>query len=152
LTDSRTAIYTDVFTELSKQNSYILGLGGNGKTNTSLIYDESGDYDKIYKEGRRGTESGMLNHFQYSGIIGAFSYWLLLAASSFKAIFKSNNHFCKMLGLFMAFKVFYSFVEDQIMVNVESFYLMFLIGMCSNWKFRGFKDIEIKKRLNFIFR
>jgi hypothetical protein len=152
LVDSRTAIYKDVFIELAKQNSIIWGLGGIGKTNTSLKEDELIDYAKIYKEGRRYTESGMLNQFQFSGFIGAFSYWLLLMNASFNAIFKSKNIFFKLLGLFMAFKVTYSFVEDPIYPNVATFYLMYFIGLCYNKKIRSFDNSQIKKLSYIIFK
>jgi hypothetical protein len=151
-TDSRTSIYKDVFFELGKKNAFIFGLGGNGKTNTSLKDDQLKDYEKIYKEGRRYTESGMLNQFQFNGFFGALSYWLLLTFASYNAIFKSNNLYFKLLGSFMSFKVFYSFIEDPIYPNVASFYLMFMIGMSYNFKLRSLNNIKIKKLSNFIFQ
>ncbi len=151
LVDSRTDIYVDVFSELSRQNAIIFGLGGNGKTKTSLTDEKFSNYDKIYKEGRRGTESGMLNQFQYSGIIGAFSYWLLMTFASFNAVFKSNNKFCMMLGVFLSFKVLFSFIEDQLQPNAASFYLMFIIGICYNFKFRYLMDFQIKKIASKVF-
>jgi hypothetical protein len=151
LVDSRTEIYKDVFSELSKKNAFIFGLGANGKTATSLTDDIFSNFDKIYAEGRRYTESGMLNQFQYSGFVGAISYWFLLTFASYNALFKSNNRFCKMLGLFMAFKVLYSFVEDQLFANAATFYMMFYIGLCYNIKFRNLNDFELKKFTNLIF-
>ncbi len=152
LVDSRTGIYIDVFSELSRQNAYIWGLGGVGKTKTSLTDNQNADYDKIYKEGRRGTESGMLNYFQLSGFIGALSFWLLLTLGAYKAIFKSNNSYYLMLGLFVAFKVLYSFVEDSLNPNIATFYLMIMIGLCYNFRLRNLREIEIKKIFNLIFK
>lgn len=152
LVDSRTGIYIDVFSELSRQNAYLFGLGGVGKTKTSLTDNSNSDAYKDLKEGRRGTESGMLNHFQFSGIIGAFCYWFLLTFGSYKAIFKSNNSFYIMLGLFIAFKVLYSFVEDQFRPNAATFYLMFMIGLCYNFKLRALKNLEMKKVAYLLFR
>lgn len=152
LVDSRSAIYQDVFSELSRQNSIIYGLGGNGKTRTSLIYDDQGSFDKIYKEGRRATESAMLNQFQYGGIIAAFAYWLLLSVASYNAIFKSNSGIMLMIGLFVAFKVLFSFIEDQLQPNAATFYMMFIIGLCYNNKLRSLKDFHIKTLSKFIFK
>ena len=152
LVDSRTSIYQDVFGELSKNKSFLLGLGGNGKTETSLIELQYSDYDIIYKEGRRSTESGMLNYIQWGGVITAFFYWLLLVFGSYKAIFLSNNKFIFMCGLFLSFKIFYSFIEDAVQINISSFYLMLLIGMCYNLSLRGANSTDLKYYMNLIFK
>lgn len=151
LDDSRTSIYLDVFKELSEKESFLIGLGGNGKTKTSLTDLSYGDFDIIYKEGRRATESGMLNYFQWGGIISAFSYWLLLTAASFNAIYKSKNGLLIMLGLFMAFKVLYSFIEDPISIQLTSFYLMFMIGICYNKYLQLLYNNQLKIILSRVF-
>ncbi|MDD4969961.1 MAG: hypothetical protein PHT07_11085 [Paludibacter sp.] len=152
LVDSRTSIYKDVFSELSEKNAYVFGLGGVGKTKTSLTDNINSEYSRIYKEGRRGTESGMLNYFQLSGFVGALIYWVLLTFASYKAIFKSKNSFFIMFGLFMAFKVLYSFVEDQLQCNIATFYLMFYIGLCYNLRLRNLLNLQMKKYSNILFR
>ena len=152
LVDSRTAIYVDVFKELVEKDAVIWGLGGNGKTKTSLSDVANANFDVIYREGRRGTESGMLNYFQYGGIIAAFSYWLLLTTAAYNAIFKSKSSFMRMLGLFVAFKVLYSFVEDKMNVNIASFYLMFMISLCYNKIFLSLKDNELTVILKKVFK
>jgi hypothetical protein len=152
LVDSRTSIYSDVFSELSRQKAYIFGLGGAGKTKTSLVDNPNNPNNNIYKEGRRGTESGMLNFIQLSGIVGVLCYWILLTAASYKAIFKSQNSFYIMFGLFLAFKVLYSFVEDRLQCNIATFYFMFYIGLCYNFQLRSLKNIEVKKLSYLIFK
>lgn len=150
LVDSRTEIYYDVFSELSNQNSYILGLGGNGKTPTTLS-DISNDYFLTYKEGRRGTESGMLNYFQWGGCLTAFSYFILLFYASYLAIFKSNNILHLLLGIFLSFKILYSFIEDQIATNLATFYIMAMIGFCYNRKIREMDNLTIKRMVSNVF-
>jgi len=152
LVDSRTAIYEDVFTELIEKDALIWGLGGNGKTKTSLSDSGNQNFEAFYREGRRGTESGMLNYFQYGGIIAAFSYWLLLTTAAYNAIFKSKNNIMRMLGLFIAFKVLYSFVEDRMNVNIASFYLIFMISLCYNKIFLELKDNEFTFLLKKVFK
>ena len=151
LVDSRTAIYSDVFGELRNRDAFIWGLGGGGKTKTSLSDNSNTLYYILYKEGRRGTESGMLNYFQWGGIITAFVYWLLLTTASYKAIYKSKNGFLKMLGLFMSFKVAYSFIEDTINVQISSFYLMLMIGICFNKCIRNVENNKIKEMVKVVF-
>ena len=123
----------------------------NNKTTTSLNSLQYIYYSKIYKFGRPGTESGMLNYIQYGGLIGFILYGLLLVVASYKATFLSNNNFMISLGLFVAFKFLYSFIEDQIMFNAHSFYIFFWVGMCYNKTFRDMTSEQIKEYLNKIF-
>lgn len=150
--DSRTSIYEDVFDELEKDKAYICGLGCNGKTATSLLENQYVDYSKIYKYGRPSTESGMLNYIQYGGFIGFLLYGLLLVLAAYKATFLSKNKFMILLGLFMAFKFLYSFIEDQITFNAHTFYLFLWIGMCYNKTFRNMEDRHIQEYFNSIFK
>lgn len=140
--DSRTGIYKDVLSEIDSKKAYIWGLGGNGKTKTSL---------KGYRFGRPGTESGMLNHIQYGGLIGFISYGLLLAVASFKAS-KSKNDFMRMLSIFIAFKFLYSFIADQVMLNANTVYLFLCVSMCYNVRFREMSNRNMIQYLNIIFR
>ena len=151
-TDSRTGIYLDVYKALRKKNTFLFGLGGNGKTQTSLFYSKSSDYRKIYRYGRGGTESGMLNNIQYGGIIGLIIYSVLFIVASIKATYNSNNEFMRMLGTFIAFKYLYSFIEDRIGPQGSSFYLFIWIGMCYNKYLRLLDERLIKKYLNQIFK
>ena len=150
--DSRTGIYEDVFGELSRQKMILIGLGGHGKTKTSLVNVEWARYDKIYAEGRRGTESGMLNFIQYGGLITGFIYWLLLAGAAYKAIHTSKSKYMVMIGLFVMFKISYAFIEDIISTNLASFYLMLVIGMCYNKRIRSLSDDSIKLFVSIIFK
>ena len=151
LRDTRTAIYEDVFVQLRKDNRFFLGLGAEGKTKTHLTEVENADFDIIYKEGRRGTESGMLNYIQIGGIIGGAFYLMLFIKSSYNAIYKSNNWFMVMLGLFISFKGFYSFVEDPSIFTITTIFMFAAIGLCFNKRVRNCNDEEIKKLFKNIF-
>lgn len=150
--DSRTGIYTDVLQELKRKDAYLYGLGGNGKTKTSLTFSTVFDYFSLYKNGRESTESGMLNHIQYGGFLGLLSYGLLLIMAAYKALFESKNDFVKMLGLFMSFKFLYSFIEDQVQFNAHTFYIFLWIGLCYNKAFRNMSNKTITNFFNIIFK
>lgn len=147
-TDSRTGIYMDVLSEIHRQKAYLWGLGGNGKTPSHL--QEKG-YGEIYKFGRPSTESGMLNHIQYGGLLGLIAYSLLFIVAAFKAS-GANNDFIGMLGIFIAFRFLYSFVEDQITNNAQTFYLFLWISMCYNKQFREMSNVQIKRYFRLIFK
>ena len=150
-TDSRTSIYEDVFTELSNRHAYIFGLSANGKTETSLIDITNSQFSKIYSDGRPGTESGMLNHIQYGGLIGFIFYSLLFIYASYLAIWKSNNRFTVVIGLWIAFKYILSFIEDRMAINIHYFFIIIAISICYNNRIRKLDDLEIKKFFRYIF-
>ena len=149
--DSRSEIYSDVFTELRDKDAVIWGLGGNGKTHTSLSDLKHYRFDEIYAHGRSGTESGMLNYIQYSGLLGLLLYGLLLAVGAFKAVFLSNNKFMVLVGLYVAFKFLFSFLEDRVGFQPNTFYLFLAIGMCYNVRLREMDDDEMTEYIQQVF-
>lgn len=149
--DSRTGIYEDVFNGLKDKHAYIWGLGFNGRVATSLA--ETTDATKeLYIYGRQGSESGMLNYIQYGGILGFLFYSLLLIVASYKATFHSKNDFMKLLGLFVAFKFTYSFIEDRVSWCAHAFYIFLWIGMCYNKTFRSMSNEQMKLYLGKVFK
>lgn len=147
--DSRTGIFVDVIGGLYNQNAILFGLGGNGRVETHIA--QNLDFSEVYKYGRSGTESGMLNYILQAGILGLIAYGGLILRGSYNAIFKSNNDFMKMLGLYMVFKYVFSFIEDRIMLNAHSLYIFLWIGMCYNRTFRNMSNTEFKTYVCNIF-
>lgn len=143
LVDSRTAIYVDVFSELNDRKAFLFGLGVNGKTKTSLTDVSYADYDIIYKEGRRGTESGMLNYIQWGGLFGLISYYLLFIHASYLALYKSNNWLSKALGVWLAYKCLFSFIEDRLFFGIYAIFIFITIAMCLNNNFRKLNNTEM---------
>lgn len=131
-TDSRSGVYLDVYNELRNKDAFLIGLGGNGKTRTSLINDPNHNYRLTYRYGRGATESGMLNNVQYGGLVGLMVFSILFILASFKATYQSNNDFMMMLGAYVAFKYAFSFVEEPISPQGSSVYMFVWLGMCFN--------------------
>ncbi|MDE1190594.1 MAG: hypothetical protein PW786_00390 [Arachidicoccus sp.] len=152
LVDSRTTIYSDVFIELKNQNSYFFGLGGNGKTHSSLTSISYANFDKIYQGGRPQTESGMLNFIQWGGIFSSCLYFLLITYAAYLAIKKSNNWFIKAIGLWIAYKGIFSFISDSQEYDNNTLFLMITIGIALNTTLRNLSEKEMKLFLQTIFR
>jgi hypothetical protein len=144
LVDSRTSIYNDVLMALTKKDAIIYGLGGYGKTETSLSDVFYADFDKIYIGGRAATESGMLNYFQWGGLIGVVIYFSLFVKASYLAMYKSRNWFCIMIGLWVAFKGAFSFIEDSLNFSPGTIFLFLAIGICLNRELRSMDDNQVK--------
>lgn len=149
--DSRTGVYEDVVLGLKKENDFIFGLGASGKVKTFLTDIEHHNYDKVYKEGRRASESGMLNFAQWGGIVGVLVYWLLFFVASYYGIYKSNNWISIMIGVWVAFKLFFSFIEDRLLFNIYSIFIFIPIGMCFNAELRQMNNNDIKMYLRSFF-
>lgn len=145
--DSRSSIYNDVFSALEKENAYFFGLGATGKTETQLSKVIYADFDKVYKEGRRGTESGMLNYLQFGGILGGFFYFLLMARASYLAVYRSNNWLLVSVGIWNAFKFMFSFIEDPSVFTIATVFNFICIGICFNKQLREMNDLEIKTKV-----
>ena len=152
IVDSRTGIYTDVVLELYNEKAFLWGLGGSGKTDTFLTELAWGNFDKIYREGRRGTESGMLNYAQWGGAIGVIVYLLLFAKASYLGIYKSKNWLSVMIGIWIGYKAMFSFIEDRLYINLNTLFIMISFGMCFNEVLREMSDQEIKVFIRSIFQ
>jgi hypothetical protein len=144
LIDSRSQIYSDVFSQLNSDNALVFGLGASGKTKTHLTDIVYTDFDKVYKEGRRGTESGILNYIQFGGLLGGFFYFFLFLKGSYLAFYKSKNRFMVLFGTWVAFKAMNSFIEDSNIFSVSSVFLFLCIGLCYNEYLRNLSDEEVR--------
>lgn len=151
-TDSRTSIYQDVFNELTEKDAYIWGLSANGKTNTSLVDLTNADFSNIYRDGRPGTESGILNQIQYGGAIGFFIYSILFIYGAYLAIWKSKNDFTVLVGLWISYKYMLSFIEDRMATNIHYLFIIITISICYNYKIRNLDNIHIKNLVHSIFK
>lgn len=150
--DSRTSIYTDVFGELTRQNKEMIGLGLRGKTKTSLADHPDEKNWFLYRNGRTHTESGMLNFFQYGGIMGYLVYSFFVLSCAYYALFRSKNDFIKILGYYVCFKYIYSFIEEPLSPAPVTFYAFILYGMCLNKKLGALTNREMTLYLNSIFK
>lgn len=144
LVDSRTMIYEDVWNGLSENNSFVFGLGGVGKVTSYLEKSTVGEH----REGRTWQESGMLNYLQWGGFVGAILYALLFVLSSYFAIWKSRNKYMLCLGIFIIYKLVFSFMEDPQSCSISYFLLMVFITLGFNKAFVYMTDVEFKKYIN----
>tara|TARA_B110000238_G_scaffold172480_1_gene190970 strand:- start:947 stop:2221 length:1275 start_codon:yes stop_codon:yes gene_type:complete len=151
LVDSRTGIYADVFKQLVKEDAIPFGLGASGKIETSLVDNINNlTFAEIYKEGRRGAESGMLNYIQWGGLVGGVFYFLLFVKASYYGLFQSKNWFCTMLGLWLAYKGLYSFIEDRPGFSINIIFIFLSIGICLNKEIRQISDYKMKLLFTYI--
>lgn len=150
LVDSRSSIYEDVFFGLEKSNSLVFGLGGGGKVNTSLADNLNNEiFKEIYEKGRRSSESGMLNYIQWSGLIGGLIYYLMFIKASYLGVYKSRNFFSVIVGVWIAYKAAFSFIEDPVLITPATMFSLLLVGLCFNANFRNMSNTDLLFYLNW---
>lgn len=143
MTDTRTFLYVEVLSSLSNSGNWLFGESAIGSYQTDWFYDEGG----AMKGKRYGSEVGVLNNLMRNGIIGVVVYFLLLATVSYNAIQNSNNFLAKVLGLFIAFRWTYSFVEEFTHYDLNFYFFWIVMGLISSKQFRTMSDLEVKKFL-----
>ncbi len=145
--DTRTFLYVEVLQTALKYNSWLIGRSparGN-------ISEAFGDQD-MNGRGERGTnEVAILNIFTWTGILGVILYFFVFYKSSYIAINQSNNIFSKILGLFIAFRWLYAWVEDVNNFTLTNLFLWTIIGLCFSKSFRSMSNKEVSQWVNGIF-
>lgn len=147
--DSRTFIYKEVLQSAQKYNYWILGRSparGNETVAFAGFFEEISGRNERYKN-----EANVPNIFTWMGIIGVLLYFLVFLKASMLAIYRSNNTYSKLLGLFVAARWAYAWVEDYSSFGMNDFTIWFMIGACLSESFRKMNNVEVKLWARGIF-
>jgi hypothetical protein len=152
IADSRTFLYLEVI-ESALRNEYVFFGRTPARGNDSVTF---GDYNKetlnTGKQERFSNEVSILNVFTWLGIVGVILYFLIFIKASYLAINQSNNIFIKLIGLNVAFRWAYGWVEDFSNFDLSNIFLWIMIGMCFSESFRKMSDREFKMWVQGIFQ
>ena len=146
MSDSRTIVYEDVWNGLGNNKAYIWGLGGDGRVDTYLVNSDMGGEEDL--KGRPWQESGMLNMVQWGGLVGGVIYGLFFAVSAFLAIWKSKNSFMICIGIFIIYKLLFSFIEDPHSCSISYFLLIVFVSLGYQKWFLNATDEDIRQLTN----
>ena len=147
--DSRTFLYVEVLASAIKYDYWLIGRSPARGNETFFFAKEMIKY--IGKPERIRNEAGILNVFTWTGIIGVILIFLVFYKASFIAINHSNNIYAKILGLCVAFRWVYFWVEDYQAFDLNSIIIWMMIGVCFSKSFREMPDIEVKLWVRGIF-
>lgn len=75
--------------------------------------------------------------------MGVVLYFLIFFRASYLAVNRSKNIYIKMLGIFIAFRWLFSWIEDVNNFTVNYFMLMIILGICFSHSFRKMTNNEI---------
>lgn len=149
--DTRTFIYEEVISSAIKHNYILWGRtparGNDSKYFGSYMAEnlQTGLYE------RHANEVCFPNVFTWLGFIGMVLYGLIYINSSYLAVYKSNNFYIKLLGVFIAFRFAYGWVEDINRFDIMNIALWMMISMGFSEQFREMDDSEFKNWVKTIF-
>lgn len=100
---------------------------------------------------RLRNEVGILNVFTWTGVIGTVLFFLVFFKASHISIYRSNNIYSKLIGLYVAFRWAYAWVEDAQAFDMNSCLIWLMIGLSMSSSFRQMSEAEVKLWLWGIF-
>lgn len=146
--DTRTPLYLEVLITATKHNSWLIGRSPARGNDTKLFTSLSkitGNKERI------SNEVAILNVFTWTGVTGVFLYFLVFFSASTLAINHSNNVYSKIVGLFLAFRWMYAWVEDFNNYSLNTFVIWIMIGFCISKSFREMSDADVKVWIKGVF-
>lgn len=149
--DSRTFLYEEVIKSAINNDYVIMGRtparGNDSERFGAFLGEEleTGRYE------RHSNEVSIQNIFTWIGLVGVILYFIIFFKSSYLAIVKSNNHFIKILGLYVSFRWTYAWVEDANRVDITNIILWIMIAMCFSRSFREMTNLQFKIWIYGIF-
>ncbi len=141
LQDTRTFLYEEVIHSAIKNNYVMFGrtpARGNDSQTFGLI-------EGVWtgRTERLANEIGIANVFTWTGIVGVILYMLVFYKATYLAVRKSKNIYAKMLGIYIAFRWLYAWVEDVNDFKLNYFMLWVMIGLCFSYSFREMTNKDV---------
>lgn len=147
--DTRTFLYVEVLESAINHKYWLLGRtparGNDSDYFGGEMVEMTGRYERLENE------IGLANVFTWTGVVGVILYFLLFFNASFLAVNKSNNIYMKIMGVFVAFRWLYAWIEDVNNFSLNFFMLMITLGMCFSYSFRRMTDQEMHIWVRGIF-
>lgn len=145
--DTRTPVYKDILSSAIQGDYYIFGHSIARGYKSYMFGEQTAEaLGGDFLEGERPrSEISILNVFTYMGILGFLLYMFIFICSSYLAVFCSKNKFLPVIGLFVAFRWLYGWIEDFSLFNLNYFLLWIMIGICFSPIFRSMSNNEFKE-------
>ncbi len=149
--DTRSFLYVEVLQSAIKNDYFFVGRtparGYDSVAFGEFLAEDLG----TGKNERFGSEVAIHNIFTWNGLTGVFLYFLVFYKASLLALYRSNSYTMKLLGVFVAFRWLFAFIEDFTVFELQYIFLWITIGICYSSKFREMDDYELKLWVRGIF-
>lgn len=152
LADTRTFLYVEEINS-AIEHDYVIQGRSMARGYDSAWFGAGIDKAKGIKRGERDAcETSILNIFNYFGLIGVFLYFVIFVGASYLAVFKSENIYIPVVGLYVAFRWLFGWIEDFSNFDLNYMLLWLMIGMCYSSQFRGMTNGDIKLWISRIIK
>ena len=143
--DTRTGLYEEIVSSAVRHN-YIWQGRTPARGNDSWIF---GSYTaEELKTGRYERHSNEFCHpniFTWLGLIGVVFYGLIYLRGSYLALYKSNSVWMKLIGVFIAFRWAFGWIEDTNSIDISNIALWMMIAMGFSEQFRAMSNTEMEE-------
>ena len=150
LADTRTFIYEEEITSAINHNYIIQGRSIARGYDSAFFGNEVDEDMKTNRGERYESEVAIMNIFNHFGAIGVLLYFTIFIMASYKALYKSGNVFIKAVGVFVAFKWTFSWIEDFQRMDLNNLFLWIMIGMCFSPLFRSMTNKQFVRWIRSI--
>lgn len=147
--DTRTFLYVEEL-ESGIKNNYVLFGRSLSRGYDSVII--SGMDWKPGRNERWSSEVRMLNVFNYMGLVGVAIVGLLYIIGAYKAVFRSKSFTMQIIGLYVAFRWLYGWIEDFDRFDLINLYLWIPIIMCYSTRFLNMTDNDFRVWIHGFFK
>lgn len=136
--DTRTFLYTEVIKSSIKNDYWLLGHSFARGYECNSLMGVTAYLEQHARTGRMervSCEVGMLNPFTWMGIIGFLLYATLIIWASWIGVFRGKNKYVRGIGMFIAFRFLFSFIEEMQTFSWNSITLWLMIAICISSSF-----------------
>jgi len=141
LVDTRTFLYQEVLLSALVNDYWLIGRSP-ARGNDTLLWESQTEITG--KNERVDNETGILNIFTWTGIIGVILYFLVFYRATYLAVNRSNNIFSKMIGIFLAFHWIWSWVSAFSAFDLSYLSIWILVAFSFSENFRSMTNNEVK--------
>lgn len=145
LGDTRTGLYVEEIAS-AINNNYIMQGRSMARGYDSFIFGEGlSEVMHTLRWERQKSEVSILNIFNYFGLIGTCLYFLIFVMASYKAVAHSNNYYVPLIGIYVAFRWLFGWIEDFSRFDLNYLFLWVMIGICFSPQFRDMSNNGFKQ-------
>ena len=136
--DTRTNVYQEVINS-STANNYIL-FGRTFSKGYDSVYEEQ--FTNTRQKTERRSEVSICNIYTWMGLTGVVLYFLCFCVSLYHSVFKSNNAYIKIIGVFLATRWPMAFIEDINNLDPINITIFITMSICLNPRLTNINNAE----------
>ena len=154
--DTRTFIYEEVTRSAIEHDYWLFGRTPARGNDTNFFYDIGDQLSQQrfvfnIKHERPKNEVCFPNIFTWLGLVGMFLYIFIYLQASVLALYRSNNFYVKICGLYVAFNFLYGWIDNTTAFDTLNLTYWMGIAICLSKEFRSMTDENFRTWFRSIF-